>query len=565
MVVRKLLLILTLLCGLAAPAAAAAASRVALIIANTHYRVARNVPNSIADGSLMADTLAGAGFAREDIVTIVNGDKAHIESALAAFAPKARQAEVALIYFAGHGIELGGFNFLIPVDAGVGDDRHIREETVPLDVVLQAPAGAKLRVIILDACRDDPFSRTIDPARPKGTGLAEVEPGAETLLAYSTRAGTVARDDVTGWDVNSPFATALARRISEPGLEIGMLFRTVRDDVLLATGREQEPIAYGALSSRQFYFLPRPDSAPAVAAAEIEALTWQVATLTGTKDGYQSYLNRFPNGFYADAAREKIDDAARVKLEAASTGARRQPPAWRGGVVAAAMRPQRLEKLVAAYDREVGPACAEALADRFPLVRSSVVDIAGADIFRLLGPGGVFDRFSKDLLPYLETSASPWRWRQDKSASAGLSPDSAKMLGQAAMMRDLLVENVAMTVSLASLDPSIDRAELVIGDQRLIFDGTHKGPYPIVWRFLDGTTRADIRLVRGGQATSLVSEGFWSFFRLIERAERRQTDPKHFTATFGSGTGRFALSFALPGRFNPFDPSFWSLRCADRL
>ncbi len=558
-VIRKLLLILSILCGsLCVSAPAAAGSRVALIIANTHYRAARTVPNSIADGSLMKDTLAGAGFAREDIEIVPNGDKAKIEAALAAFTPKARGAEIALIYFAGHGIELGGFNFLIPVDAGVGDDRHIREESVPLKLVLEAPTGAKLRVIILDACRDDPFSRRIDPARPRGTGLAEVEPGGETLLAYSTRAGTVARDDVTGWDVNSPFATALARRILEPGLEIGMLFRTVRDDVLTATGREQEPIAYGALSSQRFYFLPWPDNAPEVASAEIEALTWQVATLTGTKDAYQSYINRFPNGFYADAARQKVEafrTSAPVGVPAQSS---------RGGV-AAAGRPKSLKKLIAAYDKEIAPACNEALSYRFPLTRNAAVEVWGADIFRLLGPNGVFDSYSKDLLPFLDTSGPRWRWRQDKPATAGLSPESAEMLGQAAMMRDLLVENVAMTVSLEGMDPSIDRVEFVIGDQRMIFDRAHPGPYPIVWKFLDGTTTADLSLVKGGQRMRMMAEGYWSLVRLITHAQRRQRDPQHFTATFRTAAGPITLSFALPGKFNPFDPAFWSFRCADRL
>src|ERR671933_1615495 len=163
--------------------------------------------------------------------------------ALQSFAAQAVTADWAVIYYAGHGIEVGGANYLIPIDAALKTDRDVQFEAVPLDQVLASIEGAKkLRLVLLDACRDNPFVRQMTrtlASRSIGRGLAPPpEPEGGTLVAYAAKHGQVALD---GAGQNSPFVSALLKHLESPGLEINMLFRFVRNDVLTATGRLQEP------------------------------------------------------------------------------------------------------------------------------------------------------------------------------------------------------------------------------------------------------------------------------------------------------------------------------------
>jgi len=165
---------------------------------------------------------------------------------------------MAIIYYAGHGIEVDKTNYMIPVDAQLENDRSITYEAVPLDLALQAVAGAtRLKLVIVDACRDNPFLTTMqktDASRSLGRGLAGVEPTAGTLVVYSAKEGTVALDGASG--TNSPFAAALLSHIEQPGIEINFLFRKVRDDVLRKTHRAQQPFTYGSLPAEQIYLVP---------------------------------------------------------------------------------------------------------------------------------------------------------------------------------------------------------------------------------------------------------------------------------------------------------------------
>ena len=162
-----------------------------------------------------------------------------------------------MVYYAGHGIEVGGTNYLVPVDARLRKDTDAEFEAVPLTQVLTAVRGArKLRLVILDACRDNPFAaqmrRTV-AVRAVTRGLARVEPTGATLVAYAAKEGEVALD---GEGQGSPFVLSLVKRLDEPGLEINKLFRLVRNDVLIATGGKQEPFVYGSLPPDDFYFRP---------------------------------------------------------------------------------------------------------------------------------------------------------------------------------------------------------------------------------------------------------------------------------------------------------------------
>ncbi len=228
--------------------------RVALVIGNAAYSSAGRLPNPAADAALIGKALEAAGFTDVTVADDLGRDA--FLAALRAFAQKADAADWAVVYFAGHGIEVGGVNYLVPTDATLLSDRNVPDEAVTLDRVLSAVEGArKLRLVILDACRNNPFAATMQrtsASRSVGRGLALAEPSQATLVAYAAKAGSIAAD---GDGTNSPFAVSLARRLAEPGVEINKVFRLVRSDVLAATDNGQEPFVYGSLPPEDFYFV----------------------------------------------------------------------------------------------------------------------------------------------------------------------------------------------------------------------------------------------------------------------------------------------------------------------
>ncbi|MFO1183472.1 MAG: tetratricopeptide repeat protein [Bauldia sp.] len=229
--------------------------RVALVVGNGAYTGVPALPNPTGDAGLVAASLKAVGF---DVRVVNNAGRDDFLKALHAFQGQADGADWAVVYFAGHGIEMGGTNFLVPVDAKLAEDRDVPDETVSLDRVLAAVDGARgLKMVVLDACRNNPFvasmKRSGASSRAVGRGLALVEPAQATLVAYAAKAGSVASDGDAG---NSPFAKAFAQRVGEPGVEIGKMFRLVRDDVLAATGQKQEPFVYGSLPGTDFFFKP---------------------------------------------------------------------------------------------------------------------------------------------------------------------------------------------------------------------------------------------------------------------------------------------------------------------
>ncbi len=296
--------VLAALLLLFAPFAARADTRVALVIVNGTYAHAQPLANPVNDGRLIARSLKAAGFGT--IVLLENQDRIGMERAMLAFSDQAATADVAMIYYAGHGIESAGENYLIPVDARLERERDLEIEAVKLSTLMNLTKGAKrLRVVVLDACRTPPSSLRRDTAsRSMSRGLARIEPGSDSLVVYSAKAGTTAAD---GSGANSPFATAMARRIVQPGREISLLFRQVRDDVLAATDNEQEPITYGSLSGQEFYFV-RGAATPVVVDMEGEA--WGLCRDGAGRGGCTAYLSAYPQGKYAALARTRLDDLA---------------------------------------------------------------------------------------------------------------------------------------------------------------------------------------------------------------------------------------------------------------
>ena len=302
--------------------------RVALVIGNSAYQNAPALPNPTNDSAMMETTFRQAGFdvvdARHDLSAL------ETRRALRDFADKAADADIAVIYYAGHGIEVDGSNYLIPVDAKLERDNDVYDEAFSLERVLVAVEPAKkLRLVILDACRDNPFAKTMKrtiASRAIGRGLAKVEPnGPNTLIAYSAKAGSTAAD---GDGKDSPFTIALARHLTTPGLDVRRAFGFVRDDVLKATANRQEPFVYGSLGGDDVPLVPA--AAPAASAQPSPASNpqadvrrdYELALQIGNKAAFNAFLAQHPDGFYSSLAKlqlEKItaEDAHLAAIEKA--------------------------------------------------------------------------------------------------------------------------------------------------------------------------------------------------------------------------------------------------------
>jgi hypothetical protein len=236
---RTRLILALILMAWAAPVLPASAQRVALVVGNGAYASVPRLANPGADAAGVAAALRAAGFSVE---LLRDAGREALGAALRRFGQSADGAELALFYFAGHGIQVGGENHLLPVDARLAHARDVDFELVPLALITRTMQGARARVVILDACRDNPLAtqmRGLSGTRSVGRGLAQVDSvDLGTLVAFSTSPGSVAQD---GAGRNSPFAAALLRHLATPGLEIRQLMTRVRRSVVEATGGQQVP------------------------------------------------------------------------------------------------------------------------------------------------------------------------------------------------------------------------------------------------------------------------------------------------------------------------------------
>jgi len=296
---------------------ALADKRVALVIGNSAYTSVTALPNPAKDAAAIGKMLTKAGFevvdAREDLPA------ADMKRMIRDFSDKVRDADIAVVFYAGHGIEVDGTNYLIPVDARLERDIDVEDETVSLDRIVRILDPAKkLRLVILDACRDNPFDRSMKRSITKrgvDKGLAKVEPSnPNTLIAYAAKAGSTASD---GAGANSPFTTALLKQLTVPGQDLRKSLGYVRDDVMKQTGNAQEPFVYGSLGGDDVVLVPAPKVAAAVP-AQVTALDpnsqlrrdYELAAAINTKAAWDAFITNYPKGFYADLAR-----AARGKLD----------------------------------------------------------------------------------------------------------------------------------------------------------------------------------------------------------------------------------------------------------
>lgn len=334
----RILAILTTLALFATPELAMA-QRVALVIGNAAYAHSTGLKNPPSDVRLLASSLREAGY--ETVEMAENLSLAQMMASLQAFQRKAQGAEAALVYYSGHGIEGKGSNWLLPVDADLKSEADLPFEAIELNRVMESVEGAGLRMVVLDACRNNPFASQWKSAnRAVSQGLAPVE-ADNVLVIYAAAPGAVAYD---GGGTNSPFAKALARRIEQPGLPVQLLGGLVRDDVLSATGGKQRPFISASITGTPITvtgqaspgglallapegngfggqrgdggeashdapasLLPSPASDDVPRTGSDDALAWKAALKVDTVPGYRSYLAEHPRGAYATFAQANID------------------------------------------------------------------------------------------------------------------------------------------------------------------------------------------------------------------------------------------------------------------
>jgi hypothetical protein len=246
------------------PAAAAIPTdekRIALVIGAGKYQYAQPLANPVNDARRLSEALRHVNFAVEEVY---DPDYARLSESLREFGIRAREADAALIFYAGHGVQVNGENYLVPVDARLERERDLVYEALPLGLLLGELSQAKtVGVMILDACRNNPFRERMDRsmkvagrAASTNQGLARVDKvPRNTLVAMATRADQIAED---GDGENSPFTQAIIGHLQVPGLELSLFFRSVRDTVLRATANRQEPYVFSSLGAKPFYFYPRP-------------------------------------------------------------------------------------------------------------------------------------------------------------------------------------------------------------------------------------------------------------------------------------------------------------------
>lgn len=288
---RLLTLLLAALIAVAAGLVPALAeTRVALVIGNGAYRNTTTLANPLNDARDVSAALKATGF---DVVEALDADKPGIDAALRSFTDKLTGAEVALFFYAGHGLQVGAENYLVPVDAKLERERDLEFEAVRLNFVMrqmEIEREGKTSIVILDACRDNPLARNL--ARSMGTrsasvgrGLAAAATGLGTFIAYATQPGNVALD---GTERNSPFTSALLKHMRAKGRNLPATMIEVRKDVVRATDGRQVPWDHSALTG-DFYFVPvqvaeapaagTVTPAPAAASDDITALKDRLAKL----------------------------------------------------------------------------------------------------------------------------------------------------------------------------------------------------------------------------------------------------------------------------------------------
>lgn len=295
-----------------------AETRVALVIGNGAYVKAGRLANPANDAHAIAGMLRAAGFDRVDLHQDLGIRE--LRQVIGDFADTVRSTDSAVVYYAGHGIEVNGVNYLIPTDAVLNRDIDVPYEAYSVENLVQVLEPARrLRLVMLDACRDNPFVRSMKRSvgkRTVGRGLAAVEPvSVNTVIAFAAKAGSFAID---GEGSNSPYAAAILNNLATPGLDLRIAFGRVRDEVLKVTNNRQEPFLYGSLGGAEISIFPgsaggrpqAPASTP-IAPFDRAAQVWMVTKDTASIAVLEDFLKQFGNTPYGSLARARLDELKR--------------------------------------------------------------------------------------------------------------------------------------------------------------------------------------------------------------------------------------------------------------
>ena len=310
--------------------------RVALVIGNGAYRNAPPLANPPNDARVIAEAVRGAGFELVGGKVMLDLDRAGTEQAIRSFGQQLRGGAIGLFYYAGHGVQISGSNYLVPVTANLSSEADVKYELVDVNYVLDemTHAGNRLNVIILDACRNNPFGGR--GMRSTNSGLAQMQAPSGTVISYATQPGNVAADGAGG---NSPFTEALVASIRTPGRSVFEVFNDVGVAVKKKTGGVQQPWLATSPIEGQFYFVPGATQAPAPAAlasaapaypaisADKEALYWESIKDSNNPSFYRAYLAQFPTGVFAGLAKAKLEAMPAPRPQPAAAAAPQPAPA----------------------------------------------------------------------------------------------------------------------------------------------------------------------------------------------------------------------------------------------
>ncbi len=290
--------------------------RVALVVGNSVYDHAPTLANPSNDAAAVSAVLARLGF---DVIEGIDLDQRAMRYLLRDFADALDDADVALFYYAGHGLQVAGRNYLVPIDARLERELDLAYEVTELSVVLKImERSPRTNLVFLDACRDNPLAgnlaRSMGAARSQamGRGLARVESGIGTLIAYATEPGNIALD---GKGEHSPFTAALLEHIEKPAIDVGQMLRRVRESVVAATNGRQVPWDHSSLTG-DFYFVPKAAAEKAPPAPipgtnfdtrALELSFWESIKDSDNPARFEAYLAQFPNGVFAALAQIQLD------------------------------------------------------------------------------------------------------------------------------------------------------------------------------------------------------------------------------------------------------------------
>ena len=295
------------------PPATATAPRVALLIGNSAYQ-SGPLANPVNDAREMAKVLSALGF---DVTLRENSNLRDLKQAVRSFAAKIRQGGTGLFYFAGHGVQSKGRNYLIPVDADIAQEYELEDQALDANLVLGAMDEAQnaVNIMILDACRNNPFTRSF---RSASRGLAQMDAPRGSFIAYATAPGSVASD---GSDGNGTYTKHLLRNLQQGDSDISKVFSRVRAGVAQETGNQQIPWESTSMVG-DFYFNPvhavsqtaaiSANASPPVSPLALEIAYWQSVEKSDTEAALRSYLSRYPEGQFAELAKTRIAMLSRV-------------------------------------------------------------------------------------------------------------------------------------------------------------------------------------------------------------------------------------------------------------